>query len=844
MLKKFFTSRFNALRAFSYGEKWLVLIVVALIGWLCYYNVTTAYFHMDSDVVVDSILIPKIVSERGVFFNDWVFGHEAMFSRPFVLTLFLRLFISDWIMAVKVGITVTTSIIAALFYGFCRRANLSRASSLIGIIFLLATNMSVFNSFRGDNFYPTFVIIPLLTGILYMDLHKSKFSFRTRLPDPEPETDEEEDEGPIVLSESDAEAFAALDELFSPKTESVNASESEQSALSAISDTVFVSELEKAESAEYKDNAKPLFTDEELMAEDLDELFRDAYIADNAAKADIADNADNTEALNVAETPELSVVPPPPPKPRYKYNGKNITRLIALLFIALLSGFFGIRMTAVLYLPIAAVAFFTAARNIRGETGTSKTSLIQTAKSQVGFWVIAAMLVFDLIGYAALSIYERYAEGIIPAAMSIWGIAHIVESNFKQILPALWRSLCILPNGVSKMDPTFAEQVAEAGLRVFLILSVIFVFRYMMKSRKKFSARTMFATDYLVASFIGTFCIMMLIGQLSTKYFYFVWYPLAFGVACLTDRTIIRTALYRRFVAVVVAALCMIAFWVNDWAAVQSAKEKHAPDLLHHQIATFLKDNGYEAIYADFWDSSVTASYANMAFDAGHFAGDSFAPYVWAVDKQVYFDNDAGKYAIVVNEGKMNHWQAHESQYKRDFIERYVTEVTRFHHFVVYETPYNPAPVFRRPVFKGDTTLYEFHKKYAGKADGVRTSFEGRYVETGDTHPGQQILWTVNNPPTLLKGKYELVIDYEILEEGAYADFTLTSKLGAMILGSKRLDGEVGRHRATLSVDVSRTHTGPDGVEKKIDRLDHSEFKIHAGHGQVRLYCVEITKVR
>ena len=700
MMKKYFNKQKEKLQSFSNAERFLLLTLIGLFFWLLYYNITTAYFHMDSDVVVDSIMIPKIVGERGLFFNDWIFGHEAMFSRPFIVTMFVRLFVDDWIMAVKIGISITTFVILCLFYTFCRRASLSRSAAFISMIFLLGVNVSIFNNFRGDTFYPTFVIIPLLTCILLIDLKKSQFRLKIKQP--------AEGQGTVKLDK------------------------------------------------------------------------------------------------------------------------KNVIKLAALFVTAMISGLFGIRMMAVLFLPLVAVEFFHAAGKIRGNDSIDKDSMSDLIKQQKSLFVAVALCLVNGLGIMVLSLYNIYAGAFVPASTNIQGVSEIFDNLLPAARNTLLETLCIPLDGIWTRHDNFIPIFAEGALRIFILALCVFTLLYIFKKRKSLSPQTVFANDYLIASFVVVFCIMVVIGQLSPKYFYFVWYPLTFGVACAVDNKVVKTTLYRRFSAIVAGVLCIVSVYNNDLRAINHARENDAKQLTHYRIAKYLTENEYETVYGNFWNSALIASYSNMKLGAGYLNADTFRAEMWAVDKRVYYDNDRGKYALVLSDDDLNVMRENLPKYKLDFIESETTIVTKIGYLNILETELNPLPAFRQPIFKNDKSVYEFSRNYAAKSDGAIVSFNGNYVDTGDAYG--QFIW--GPYVTLLKGTYELTVNYETLEENASAEFSVTARLGEIHLGGHTLEKQNdGANRVTFTIVLP-------------EHLGSVEFNVHANGGQVRLYNAEVKKIR
>lgn len=673
------------LREMSLNEKILASILLGLFIWLTYYNITTAYFIIDSDVVVDNILIPKIVSERGLFGNDFIFGHESMFSRPFIITMFIKLFVSDWILAAKLGVSVTTFLIIALFYTLCRRVNLSRSAALISIIFLLSVNVSIFNNFRAANFYPTFVIIPLLTCILIIDLKKSGYSLKSTA---------------------------------------------------------------------------------------------------------------------------------------------NKLKIAALGVIALLSGFFGIRMMAVLFIPLVVVEFFHAAGNVRGEKAN-----IAPLLRQRGFITAVALFLINALGLMLLETYNYYNEIFSPAGIGIRSVNDIFEILIPAARSSLLDTLCIPAHGIGLDN---IPLLAEVALRVVILALCLFGIFYIVKKRRfypdKFAEKTekprtyaTYAMDYFLIANIVVAAIMIVIGQLSPKYFYFIWYLVAFAVACISDRVIIKTSLYRRFFAVIAAMLCIVSVYNNDWKDVKDAHERDREQITHYKVAEYLKNNGYECVYGNFWNSALISAYTNLEVGAGYLNADSFNAEMWAADKRVYYNNDRGKYALVMTESEMQTAMTHTPKYKQDFLAQEAVFVTGIDHLNIYETGINPLAAFRFPKSKGDASVYDFSKNYAAKSDETLISYKDGYVESDTPGP---IAW--GPYIKMYKGKYELTVKYEYLEEPSSASISLTHSFGSYVMSEFLPQGT---NTATFTVELTENH---EAVEIKADN----------SNGKVRIYSVIVTKVK
>ncbi|MCL2036958.1 MAG: hypothetical protein FWG83_06200 [Oscillospiraceae bacterium] len=682
----FFSKIRRVYDSFSSYELFLLGAVVFLFIWLIQYNIVTAYTAMDSDVVVDNILIPKIVSERGLFFNDFIFGHESMFSRPFIVTLVMKLFISDWIMAAKVGILFTTLAILVLWYILCRRINFSRSAAFISMIFLLGANVSIFNNFRGANFYPTFVMLPLLTCILLIDMKKNSYALKGK---------------------------------------------------------------------------------------------------------------------------------------------KNIIRAISLVLLSFIGGIFGIRMMAVLYIPLLAVEFFNAIGEARNDP-ERESKVLKPFLRLRGLITAAVLFLVNGAGMALLSLYNRYAGAYVPAATNIQS----VERIFDEILPAagrsLLQSLVVHAGGMGSKDPAFVKTMGETFLRLFVIGLVVFVVFSIIKNRKaKLKEEgVIFASEYFAAAFALVFCITVVIGQASPKYYYFNWYLLAFGVACLTSRNVISTVLLRRGVALLIAVLCVFSIYNHDLKALEDGRERNKETLTHYKAAQYLNRNGYECIYGGFWNVALTASYANMEIDAGYLNADSFRAEFWAADKRVYFDNNKGKYALVLTESEWSTMTTVTPKYKRDFLASEAVFVTRIDNLVIYEVGINPLPAFRVPNFKGESAVYDFSMNYAAKNDAAYVSFKENYVDSNQMNG--MMVWGPHI--TLLKGEYELTLKYAELGDntGGAAKFSVTSNFGGKTLVSQPMSSS-GTLKVTMTVE---------------ETAENVEFKVDVNHDRpIRLYTLEVTKM-
>jgi len=474
------------------------------------------------------------------------------------------------------------------------------------------------------------------------------------------------------------------------------------------------------------------------------------------------------------------------------------------------------RMMAVLFIPFIAVEFLYAANGARKEK-----RIIHTLLRQKGLIFAVALLLVTALGMMVLKVYNHYDEMMISPPLSVNSGASILETSYHTLLYSVFALLCIPMGGIDMANIT---GLAEAALRVFIYVSCVGMVAYLMKNRKRHQLKAVFAADYLSASFIVTFCVVVVFGVNAPRYFYFLWYLVAFAVACLVDSKCVKSTICRRFFAGVIAALCVLPIYKYDLYDIKEYKDRSAETVTYNRIAQYLVENEFEGVYAVFEHSVIIAAYSDMKLDAGYLLSHptSLHSYVWCADKRVYYDNDRGKYALVFSDEELGIFESGAPWYHRDFMETQAVLVERIGVFNIFETGLNPLSAFRVPILRGESSDYVFSKNYAAKAEGVLVSYTENYVESALQH---DMLW--GSYFNMRKGMYELTVNYEYLDENSAAEFKVAA--GGSVLTEMPLPR--GVKSAVVMLEL------PEDIK-------NVEFRVTNSSGNIRMYSVNVTKVK
>jgi energy-coupling factor transporter transmembrane protein EcfT len=299
----------------------------------------------------------------------------------------------------------------------------------------------------------------------------------------------------------------------------------------------------------------------------------------------------------------------------------------------------------------------------------------------------------------------------------------------------------------------------------------------------------------------------------APRYFVLIWYLIIIIIAVLYEK--IETRLYRIILIFSALILVLLSLVNNEWFRSGELIPEHP----HIQTAAYLEENGFNVVYATYWNSNILEGLSDGALKAAHFssAETGFIPFIWAADTLLYYDNsiDNRKIAVVFTDQEEEIFLSTAPQIDLDMLAQ-AKKITEIADRNIYQFDFNPVTAFKMPKFKGQTEEYFFSKRYAIKIyDNI--DYSRRYI---DCSAEGAVAWgpyvKVN------KGIYKVTVNYEYLKYTDACIFSLTDQYGAEIISQV----ELPKRSASLTLPNIELKEAKNLLEFVVNNPSQSEIRL------------------
>lgn len=277
-------------------------------------------------------------------------------------------------------------------------------------------------------------------------------------------------------------------------------------------------------------------------------------------------------------------------------------------------------------------------------------------------------------------------------------------------------------------------------------------------------------------------------GLASERYLisFLLWVLLGFIILCQQ-----YIEYYKKYLIVIfLLIVCIVQLFANIYQ-INSINNFTKQSLNNEKyIATYLKENNYERVYASFWNSDILLYYIDFdGFSVGHWGpriDQNLEPFFWLVDKKVYEDFN-GKVALLLTDEELKNLSNIGKYRIKDAIFR-----KKIGDINIYECDYNPIkPLIELPKNENDVEIIKLDNPKINivgeiKSDKLISNEQiegyilfGPYINDNNLKYGEFI-------PE--KNIYDIELDYKILNDNKNKVFFEVAFDGGKIIERQELD--------------------------------------------------------